>query len=278
MNCSGHCTDTATQSGPARTGFTRAIAGVLAFASAGARGKRPPVGPEGLRRRAFPCRTSRKARAARAAFGASLALMFGATAAVAGEVTDVAFVGVPSRRVLQRGRGDPYPSHVRRDGDGDGRSYLHAHGRSQSAQHGLRRCRRPAAILTLRLQLFRGRRGRGRRRRQLRLGRPQGWPDRVRRVHPPPWTGPSRQSPGTATTASMPWMPRVVDVRLTSNPGADRVYGIADVVEVTATFDESVTASSAALALTVGTESRNMAVANTGGGQTLVFRYTVSPG
>ena len=53
MNCSGHCTDVATRSGPVRAGFARAIAGVLAFASAGARGKRPPVGPEGLRRRAF---------------------------------------------------------------------------------------------------------------------------------------------------------------------------------------------------------------------------------
>ena len=69
--------------------------------------------------------------------------------------------------------------------------------------------------------------------------------------------------------------PRVVDVRLTSNPGPDRVYGIGDVVEVTVTFDELVTTSDAVLTLTVGTVARDISVANTGPGQTLVFRYTV---
>ena len=270
MNCSGHCTDVATQSGPVRAGFARAIAGVLAFASAGARGKRPPVGPEGLRRRAFPCRTSRKARAA---FGASLALMFGATAALGGEVTGVTFASTPtdeyynagemiridvdfdenvtitgaptfSLTVGRRARTMAYDAHasdadtlrfnysvVDGDVDDDGVSY----GSDALMGGRIESGSTPAAV------------------------------DRT-------VTAIARDSNHRVDAM----MPRVVDVRLTSNPGADRVYGIDDRVEVTATFDESVTASSAALALTVGTESRNMAVANTGGGQTLVFRYTVS--
>ena len=59
--------------------------------NAGARGKRPPVGPEGLRRRA------------RAAFGASLALMFGATAALGGEVTGVTFASTPTDEYYNAG-------------------------------------------------------------------------------------------------------------------------------------------------------------------------------
>ena len=267
MNCSGHCTDVATQSGPVRAGFARAIAGVLAFASAGARGKRPPVGPEGLRRRAFPCRTSRKARAA---FGASLALIFGATAALGAEADfvydrsggyytegdvigitvtfddTVTVTGAPTftLTVGPRARNMAYDtaassgttlrfnySVVDGDVDDDGVSY------GSDALTGGR----------------------------IESGNPPVAVDRT-------VTAIARHR-GHRVDAKKP---SVVNTRLTSNPGPDRVYGIGDVVEVTVTFDESVTASSsAALALTVGTESRDIPVANTGPGQTLVFRYMV---
>ena len=61
--------------------------------NAGARRKRSPVGPDGLRQPAFRCRTSR---AARVAFGFSLALAFGSTAALGGEVTDVRIESTPT--------------------------------------------------------------------------------------------------------------------------------------------------------------------------------------
>ena len=270
MNCSGHCTDVAMQSGPVRAGFARAIAGVLAFASVGARGKRPPVGPEGLRPRAFPCRTSRKARAA---FGASLALLFGATVALGGEHTEVGFVGGPSSgyynageeigievtfdetvtvtgaptftlTVGPRARNMAYDtaassgttlrfnySVVDGDVDADGVSY------GSDALRGGR----------------------------IESGNPPLAVDRT-------VTAIARDR-GHRVDAKKP---SVVNVRLTSNPGPDRVYGIGDVVEVSVTFDESVTASGEALALTVGTVSRDMSVVGTGQQQTLVFRYTVS--
>ncbi|MDE0453574.1 MAG: hypothetical protein OXI90_17640 [Gammaproteobacteria bacterium] len=70
--------------------------------------------------------------------------------------------------------------------------------------------------------------------------------------------------------------PRVTTVRLTSNPGPDRVYGPREVVEVTVTFDERVTSSDAVLMLTVGTERHEMSLAGSGLRAALVFRYTVS--
>ena len=236
----------------------------------GAWGKRPPVGPEGLRRRAFPCRTSRKARAA---FGASLALMFGATAALGGEVTGVTFASTPtdeyynaeemiridvdfnenvtitgaptfSLTVGRAARTMAYDAHA---SDADTLSFNYSVVAGDVDDDGV----------SYGSDALRGGR--------IESGSPPAAVDRT-------VTAIARDSNHRVDAM----MPRVVDVRLTSNPGADRVYGIDDRVEVTATFDESVTASSAALALTVGTESRNMAVANTGGGQTLVFRYTVS--
>ena len=240
--------------------------------NAGARGKRPPVGPEGLRRRAFRFRTSRKARAARAAFGASLALMFGATAAVAGEVTRVDFVGSPSSGYYKAG--EEIGIEVTFDEPvtvtGAPTFTLTVGRRARNMAYDTQAS--SGATLSFNYSVVAGdvdddgvsygsdalMGGR------IESGSPPAAVDRI-------VTAIARDR-GHRVDARKP---RVVDVRLTSNPGPDRVYGIADVVEVTVTFDESVTASSAALALTVGTESRDILVANTGPGQTLVFRYTV---
>ena len=228
--------------------------------NAGARGKRPPVGPEGLRRRA------------RAAFGASLALMFGATAALGGEVTGVTFASTPTDEYYNAGE------MIRIDVDFD--ENVTITGAPTFSLTVGRRARTMAYDAdasdadTLRFNYsvvdgdvdddgvsygsdaLRGGR--------IESGSPPAAVDRT-------VTAIARD--GNHRVDAM--KPRVVDVRLTSNPGPDRVYGIADVVEVTVTFDESVTASSATLALTVGTESRDIEVANTGPGQTLVFRYAV---
>ena len=228
--------------------------------NAGARGKRPSVGPEGLRRRA------------RAAFGASLALMFGATAALGGEVTGVTFASTPTDEYYNAGE------MIRIDVDFD--ENVTITGAPTFSLTVGRRARTMAYDAdasdadTLRFNYsvvdgdvdddgvsygsdaLRGGR--------IESGSPPAVVDRTVTA--------IARDPVHLVDASKP---RVVDVRLTSNPGPDRVYGIADVVEVTVTFDESVTASSATLALTVGTESRDISAANTGPGQTLVFRYAV---
>ena len=269
MNCSGHCTDVATQSGPVRAGFARVIAGVLAFASAGARGKRPPVGPEGLRRRAFPCRTSPKARAA---FGASLALMFGATAASGGEVTGVTFASTPTDTYYNAGE------MIRIDVDfnenvtitGAPTFSLTVGRRARTMAYDADAS--DADTLRFNYSVVDGDvddDGVSYGSDALRAGRIESGspPAAVDRIVPA-----IARDRGHRVDASKP---RVVDVRLTSNPGPDRIYGIGDVVEVTVTIDELVTTSDAGLTLTVGTVARDISVANTGPGQTLVFRYTV---
>ena len=247
MDCNGHCTDVATRSGPVRAGFARAIAGVLAFASAGARGKRPPVGPESLRRRAFPCRTSPKARAA---FGASLALMFGATAALGAEVTDVTFASTPTDTYYNAGE------MIRIDVDFD--ENVTITGAPTFSLTVGRRARTmaydadasDADTLRFNYSVVDGDvddDGVSYGSDALRAGRIESGspPAAVDRIVPA-----IARDRGHRVDASKP---RVVDVRLTSNPGPDRVYGIGDVVEVTVTFDELVTTSDAG----TETDSRN---------------------
>ena len=240
--------------------------------NAGAWGKRPPVGPEGLRRRAFRFRTSRKARAARAAFGASLALMFGATAALGGEVTGVTFASTPTDEYYNAGEmiliDVDFDENVTITGAPTFSLTVGRTARTMAYDADAS----DADTLRFNYSVVDGdvdddgvsygsdalRGGR------IESGSPPAAVDRT-------VTAIARDRDHRVDAMK----PRVVDVRLTSNPGPDRVYGIADVVEVTVTFDESVTASSATLALTVGTGSRDIEVANTGPGQTLVFRYAV---
>ena len=232
-----------------------------------ARRKRSPVGPKGLRLRAFHCRTSR---VARVRFGFSLVLAFGATAAlgaaatfvenrpggyyIEGEVIgitvtfdepEVTVTGTPtfSLTVGRRTRTMAYDAEnsasntmrfnytvVDGDADDDGVSY------GSNALRGGR----------------------------IVSGNPPAPVDRT-------VTAIARDRDQRVDAKK----PRVDSVRLTSNPGSDRAYRIDDPVLVSVTFDELVTTSDAALALTVGTESRDMELTGTGERQTLVFRYTV---
>ena len=238
--------------------------------NAGARRKKSPVGPKGLRP-AFRCRTSR---VARVAFGFSLALAFGGTPALGGAVTGVEIestlpgeyykagdvivtavtfdepvtvTGAPifSLTVGRSARNMTYDRDassdttelrfnytvVDGDADDDGVSY------GSNALRGGR----------------------------IVSGDPPAPVDRTVKA--------SARERDHRVDAKKP---RVDSVRLTSNPGPDRAYGIGDPVEVSVTFDELVTTSDAALALTVGTESRPMTLTGTGQRQTLVFRYTVA--
>ena len=209
----------------------------------------------------------------RVAFGASLALTFGATAAVAGEVTSVGFVGSPS--------GDYYNAEEEIGIEVTFDEMVTVTGAPTFTLTVGRSARnmtydtQASSGVTLRFNYsvvdgdvdadgvsygsdaLRGGR--------IESGDPPVAVDRT-------VTAIARDR-GHRVDAKKP---SVVNVRLTSNPGPDRVYGIGDVVEVSVTFDESVTASGEALALTVGTESRDMSVVGTGQQQTLVFRYTVS--
>ncbi len=258
--------------GLGRAGIDRLILSVSAFASADARRRWPSISPEGFRWRAFRFRTSG------AAFGASLALMFGATAAVAGEVTSVVFNSTPTADYYNAGEmiridvnfdevvtvtGSPtFSLTVGRN------ARVMAYDVDASAASRLRFTYRvvdgdmDADGVSYGSDAL-GDDGR------IESGNPAAAVDRT-------VTAIARDRDHRVDAIK----PEVVRVRMTSNPGPDRVYGIGDTVEVTVTFDELVVSSDATLTLTVGAESetREMSLASTGQRQTLIFRYAVAAG
>ncbi len=238
----------------------------------GDRKQRSPVGTEVIRRRTLRCQSSRKARVA---LGASLALMFGATATLGGEVEDVAFVGTPTGGYYNAGEAIGLEVAFTEPVTVTGApTFTLTVGR---LQRNMVYDAQASSADTLRFNYtvvdgdmdddgvsYGANALRGGR---IESGSP---PSAVDRTHPARARDSNRRVDARK--------PRVAAVRLTSNPGPDRVYGIGDTVEVTATFDELVTTGDAVLALTVGRESRDMALAGTGRRRALIFRYTVIEG
>ena len=73
-------------------------------------------------------------------------------------------------------------------------------------------------------------------------------------------------------------LPATVSLELNS-AGADGIYGDGDAIEVTATFDESVTVTGTPrIAFTLGTATKHLAYASGSPGTELVFTYTVASG
>ncbi len=238
----------------------------------GDRKQRSPAGTEVIRRRALRCQSSRKARVA---LGASLALMFGATATLGGEVEDVAFVGTPTGGYYNAGEAIGLEVAFTEPVTVTGApTFTLTVGR---LQRNMVYDAQASSADTLRFNYtvvdgdmdddgvsYGANALRGGR---IESGSP---PSAVDRTHPARARDSNRRVDARK--------PRVAAVRLTSNPGPDRVYGIGDTVEVTATFDELVTTGDAVLALTVGRESRDMVLAGTGRRRALIFRYTVIEG
>ena len=86
--------------------------------------------------------------------------------------------------------------------------------------------------------------------------------------------GGSASEPASATPGPPP---RVTDVAITSDPGADETYVTGDRIEVTVTFDQAVTAERLALLLDldIGDNRRRLLQWSASSGPTVLLQYTV---
>ena len=95
-------------------------------------------------------------------------------------------------------------------------------------------------------------------------------------------TSVTNETPAAPEQAPDPLGPSVTGVALGSTPGSDGIYAGGDDVDVTVTFDDSVTVDATngkpSLRLTVGHLARRAAYEEGSGTATLTFRYTVAEG